>query len=210
MRVLLIGPPGAGKGTQATRIADHFDLARIATGDLLREQVAKGTELGKVAKQYMDRGDLVPDNLVIEMTRARMLEASGEGGYVLDGYPRTLAQAEAAYRWAMARGIPFDLTLYFEIEEQELLARLAGRAREEGRSDDTEETVRHRLEVFAVQTRPLVDYYHRRGILVRINAVGPVDAISEEIFATLHWHKARAMAAGVHRPEWSLDASRTP
>jgi adenylate kinase len=209
MRVLLIGPPGAGKGTQAGRIADHFDLARIATGDLLREQVANGTELGKVAKEYMDRGDLVPDDLVIEMTRDRMVEANEEGGYVLDGYPRTLAQAEAAYRWALARGIPFDLTLYFEIEEQELLARLAGRAREEHRSDDTEETVRHRLEVFASQTRPLVDYYQRRGILVPINAVGPIDAISEEIFATLHWHKARTMSAGVNRPEWVLGPTAT-
>ncbi|HEV3013083.1 MAG TPA: adenylate kinase [Actinomycetota bacterium] len=209
MRVLLIGPPGAGKGTQASRIADHFDLARIATGDLLRGQVAKGTELGKVAKEYMDRGDLVPDDLVIEMTRGRMVEANEEGGYVLDGYPRTLAQAEAAYRWALARGIPFDLTLYFEIEEQELLARLAGRAREEHRSDDTEETVRHRLEVFASQTRPLVDYYQRRGILVPINAVGPIDAISEEIFATLHWHKARTMSAGVSRPEWVLGPTAT-
>ena len=207
MRVLLIGPPGAGKGTQAARIADHFDLARIATGDLLREQVANGneTELGKVAKEYMDRGDMVPDDIVIEMARDRMAQAAEEGGYVLDGYPRTLAQAEAAYRWAVARGIPFDLTLYFEIEEEELLARLAGRAREEHRSDDAEETVRHRLEVFANQTRPLVDYYHRRGILVRINAVGPIDAISEQIFATLHWHKARAMAAGVNRPEWAID-----
>jgi adenylate kinase len=209
MRVLLIGPPGAGKGTQASRIADHFDLARIATGDLLREQVVDGTELGKVAKAYMDRGDLVPDDLVIEMTRDRMVQANEEGGYVLDGYPRTLAQAEAAYRWALARGIPFDLTLYFEIEEQELLARLAGRAREEHRSDDTEETVRHRLEVFANQTRPLVDYYQRRGILVPINAVGPIDAISEEIFATLHWHKARTMSAGVNRPEWVLGPTAT-
>jgi adenylate kinase len=210
MRVLLIGPPGAGKGTQATRIADHFDLARIATGDLLREEVANGTELGKVAEEYMDRGDLVPDDIVIQMTRDRMLEASGEGGYVLDGYPRTLAQAEAAYRWAMARGIPFDLTLFFEIEEQELLARLAGRAREEHRSDDTEETVRHRLEVFANQTYPLVEYYQRRRILVRINAVGQVDAISEQIFATLHWHKAHTMAAGANRPEWSFDSSGSP
>jgi len=209
MRVLLIGPPGAGKGTQASRIADHFDLDRIATGDLLREQVANGTELGKVAKEYMDRGDLVPDDIVIEMTRDRMVEAAGEGGYVLDGYPRTLAQAEAAYRWALGRGIPFDLTVYFEIEEEELLARLAGRAREEHRSDDAEETVRHRLEVFAAQTHPLVDYYQRRGILVRINAVGPVDAISEEIFATLHWHKARTMAAGVSRPEWALGPPRS-
>ena len=200
MRVLLIGPPGAGKGTQATRIAEHFDLGNIATGALLREQVANETELGKV-----DRGDLVPDDIVIEMARDRMAQAAEEGGYVLDGYPRTLAQAEAAYRWAVAKGIPFDLTLYFEIEEEELLARLAGRAREEHRSDDTEETVRHRLEVFAAQTQPLVEYYHRRGILVRINAVGPIDAISEQIFATLHWHKARAMAAGVNRPEWAID-----
>jgi adenylate kinase len=207
MRVLLIGPPGAGKGTQATRIAAHFDLARIATGDLLREQVANGTELGKVAKAYMDRGDLVPDDIVIEMTRDRMVKANEAGGYVLDGYPRTMAQAEAAYRWAVARGIPFDLTLYFEIEEEELLARLAGRAREEHRSDDTVETVRHRLEVFAAQTRPLVDYYQRRGILVRINAVGPVDAISEQIFATLHWHKATTMAAGANRPEWALGST---
>ena len=209
MRVLLIGPPGAGKGTQASRIAEHFDLARIATGDLLREEVAKGTELGKVAKQYMDQGDLVPDELVIQLTRNRMLEANEEGGFLLDGYPRTLAQAEAAYRWAMAKGIPFDLTLYFEIEEEELLARLAGRAREEHRSDDAEETVRHRLEVFANQTYPLVDYYQRRGILVRINAVGPIDAISEQIFASLHWHKAHAMAAGANRPEWAFDTSRS-
>ena len=168
--------------------------------------MAEGTELGKVAKEYMDRGDLVPDDIVIEMARDRMVQASEAGGYVLDGYPRTLAQAEAAYRWAVARGIPFDLTLYFEIEEEELLARLAGRAREEHRSDDTEETVRHRLEVFAAQTKPLVDYYQRRGILVRINAVGPIDAISEQIFATLHWHKARAMAAGANRPEWAFDS----
>jgi adenylate kinase len=207
MRVLLIGPPGAGKGTQAARIADHFDLARIATGDLLREQVAAGTELGREVEGYLDRGDLVPDELVIQLTRDRMVQANEEGGYVLDGYPRTLAQAEAAYRWALARGVPFDLTLYFEIGEEELLARLAGRAREEHRSDDTEETVRHRLEVFASQTRPLVDYYQRRGILVRVNAVGPVDAISEQIFANLHWYKARAMAAGANRPEWALDSA---
>jgi adenylate kinase len=205
MRVLLIGPPGAGKGTQSTRIAAHFDLARIATGDLLRQEVAAGTDLGKRARQYIDHGDLVPDEIVIAMVRDRMIQANAEGGYVLDGYPRTLAQAEAAYRWAMARGVPFDLALLFEIGEQELLARLAGRALEEGRSDDAEETVRHRLEVFGAQTMPLVDYYRRRRILVEIDAVGPVDAITERIFAALHWHKARALAAGAERPEWAFD-----
>jgi adenylate kinase len=204
MRVLLIGPPGAGKGTQATRIAAHFDLVRIATGDLLRQEVASGSELGRTAKAYIDHGDLVPDEVVIAMTRERVVQANTEGGYILDGYPRTLAQAEAAYRWAKARGVPFDLALFFEIGTDELLARLAGRAREEGRSDDTEETVRHRLEVFQRQTYPLVDYYRRRGILVRIDAVGPVDAITERILAVLHWYKAKALAAGADRPEWAF------
>jgi adenylate kinase len=208
MRVLLIGPPGAGKGTQAARIAAHFELARIATGDLLREEVAAGTELGITARAFMDRGDLVPDDLVIAMTRDRVVRANTDGGYILDGYPRTLPQAEAAYRWAMARGVPFDLTLYFEIGTDELLARLAGRSREQGRSDDTEETIRHRLEVFRVQTLPLVDYYRRRGILVGIDAVGPVDAITERILAALHWQKANALAAGADRPEWSFDPGR--
>ena len=204
MRVLLIGPPGAGKGTQATRIAAHFDLVRIATGDLLRQEVASGSELGRTAKAYIDRGDLVPDEVVIAMTRERVVQANTEGGYILDGYPRTLVQAEAAYRWAKARGVPFDLALFFEIGTDELLARLAGRAREEGRSDDTEETVRHRLEVFQRQTYPLLDYYRRRGILVRIDAVGPVDAITERILAVLHWYKAKALAAGAKRPEWAF------
>jgi adenylate kinase len=204
MRVLLIGPPGAGKGTQATRIAAHFDLVRIATGDLLRQEVASGSELGRTAKAYIDRGDLVPDEVVIAMTRERVVQANTEGGYILDGYPRTLVQAEAAYRWAKARGVPFDLALFFEIGTDELLARLAGRAREEGRSDDTEQTVRHRLEVFQRQTYPLLDYYRRRGILVRIDAVGPVDAITERIVAVLHWYKAKALAAGADRPEWAF------
>jgi len=208
MRVLLIGPPGAGKGTQAARIAAHFDLARIATGDLLREEVAAGTEFGATAKGYMDRGDLVPDDLVIAMTRDRIARANTEGGYILDGYPRTLPQAEAAYRWAVARGVPLDLTLHFEIGTDELLARLAGRAREEGRSDDLEETIRHRLDVFRAQTLPLVDYYRRRRILVEIDAVGPVDAITERILAALHWYKANALAAGADRPEWGFDPGR--
>jgi adenylate kinase len=204
MRVLLIGPPGAGKGTQATRIAAHFDLARIATGDLLRQEVASGSELGRTARSYIDRGDLVPDGVVIVMTRDRVVKANSEGGYILDGYPRTLAQAEAAHRWATARGVPFDLALFFEIGTDELLARLAGRAQEERRSDDTEQTVRHRLDVFRSQTYPLLAYYRRREILVRIDAVGPVDAITERILAALHWHRANALAAGADRPEWAF------
>jgi adenylate kinase len=206
MRVLMIGPPGAGKGTQAARIAAHFDLVQIATGDLLRGEIASDTQLGRTAKAYVDRGDLVPDELVITITKARVVKANSEGGYILDGYPRTLAQAEAAHRWATARGVSLDLALLFEIGTDKLLARLAGRAREEGRSDDTEQTIRHRLEVFQAQTHPLIDYYRRRGILVRIDAVGPVDAITERICAVLHWHKAKALAAGADRPEWTSGA----
>lgn len=205
MRVLLIGPPGSGKGTQAARIAAHFNLARMATGDLLREEVSAGTQLGRTAKGYIDRGDLVPDDLVITITKARVVKANTEGGYILDGYPRTLGQAEAAHRWAMARGVPFDLALFFAIGTDELLVRLVGRARQEGRSDDAEQTIRHRLEVFQTQTYPLVDYYQQRGVLVRIDAVGPVDAITERICAVLHWHKAKALAAGADRPEWTFD-----
>jgi adenylate kinase len=207
MRVLLIGPPGAGKGTQAARIAAHFDLARIATGDLLRQEITADTQLRRAAKAYVDRGDLVPDDLVITITKARVVKVNTKGGHVLDGYPRTLAQAEAAHRWATARGVPFDLALWFEIGTEELLARLVGRARREGRSDDTEETIRHRLEVFQAQTSPLVDYYRQRGILVRIQAVGPVDAIAERICAVLHWHKANALAAGADWPEWTLGSA---
>jgi adenylate kinase len=137
------------------------------------------------------------------MSPAGNLRPSGRGG----GQPRTLAQAEAAHRWAKARGVLFDLALFFEIGTDELLARLAGRAREEGRSDDTEDTVHHRLEVFRSQTYPLLAYYRRREILVRIDAVGPVDAITERIFAALHWHKANALAAGADLPEWAFGAA---
>jgi adenylate kinase len=207
MRVLLIGPPGAGKGAQAARIAAHSDLASIATGDLLRGEIAADTQLGRAAKAYVDRGDLVPDDLVITITKAQVVKANTKGGYILDGYPRMLAQAETAHRWATARGVPFDLAMSFEIGTEELLARLVGRAGQEGRSDDTEETIRHRLQVFQAQTFPLVDYYRRRGILVRIQAVGPVDAITERICGVLHWHKANTLAAGADRPEWTLDSA---
>jgi adenylate kinase len=163
MRILMIGAPGAGKGTQARRIADHFGLTAIATGELLREEMAAGTVVGRNAKSYVDRGDLVPDEMVIALTVARVVEAISNGGYVLDGYPRTLAQAEAAYRWATARGVTFDLAIYFDIGQDELIARLLERSQHEARTDDTEATIRHRLEVFERDTLPLVEFYQERG-----------------------------------------------
>jgi adenylate kinase len=196
MRILMIGAPGAGKGTQARRIADHFGLTAIATGELLREEMAAGTVVGRHARSFIDRGDLVPDEMVIALTVARVVEAISNGGYVLDGYPRTLAQAEAAYRWATARGVTFDLAIYFDIGRDELIARLLKRAEQEGRSDDTEATIRHRLEVFEHDTLPLVGYYQERGVLLRVDAVGHVDAVTERIFAELHWQRARMLEAG--------------
>jgi adenylate kinase len=196
MRILMIGAPGAGKGTQARRIADHFGLTAIATGELLREEMAAGTVVGRNAKSYVDRGDLVPDEMVIALTVARVVEAISNGGYVLDGYPRTLAQAEAAYRWATARGVTFDLAIYFDIGQDELIARLLERSQHEARTDDTEATIRHRLEVFERDTLPLVEFYQERGVLLRIDAVGHVDAVTERIFAELHWQRARMREAG--------------
>jgi adenylate kinase len=196
MRILMIGGPGAGKGTQAKRIAEHFGLSAIATGELLRAEMAAGTVVGRQAKRYVDLGDLVPDELVIALTVARVVDAIGNGGYVLDGYPRTRAQAEAAYRWATARGATFDLAIHFDIGRDELIARLLKRSQLEGRSDDTEATIRHRLEVFERDTLPLVEYYKNRGVLLRVDAVGHVDAVTERIFAELHWQRARMVEAG--------------
>ena len=202
--VVLMGAPGAGKGTQARLLQERLGLPQISTGDMFRAMKEAQTPLGEELRATLASGALVPDELTNRIVRERTSRDDCRGGYILDGYPRTLVQAEAAYRWAKARGVPFDLALFFEIGTDELLARLAGRAREEARSDDTEQTVRHRLEVFQSQTYPLLDYYRRRGILVRIDAVGPVDAITERIVAVLHWYKAKALAAGADRPEWAF------
>jgi len=185
MRIVVLGPPGAGKGTQAVRIADHFSCADIATGDIFRANVAEGTELGRIAQEYMDRGDLVPDEVVIAMVMGRLAEPDCAAGFVLDGFPRTVAQAEALdHRLAELRS-PLHAALNFEITEEELLRRLVGRAAELHRSDDSEQTIRHRLEVFAIKTRPLVDYYQRRRLLVNVDAIGPVEVVTKRILDDL-------------------------
>ena len=185
MRIVVLGPPGAGKGTQAVRIADHFSCADIATGDIFRANVAEGSELGRIAQEYMDRGDLVPDEVVIAMVMGRLAEPDCAAGFVLDGFPRTVAQAEALdHRLAELRS-PLHAALNFEITEEELLRRLVGRAAELHRSDDSEQTIRHRLEVFAIKTRPLVDYYQRRRLLVNVDAIGPVEVVTKRILDDL-------------------------
>jgi adenylate kinase len=185
MRIVLLGPPGAGKGTQAVRLAQHFECPHIATGDIFRSNVAEGTELGQIAKQYMDQGDLVPDEVVIAMVMDRLSSPDCASGFLLDGFPRTVAQAEALDLKLVEQETPLHSVLCFEAADEELFRRLAGRSAELGRSDDGEETIRHRLEVYATKTRPLVDYYMHRGLLSVVDAVGQVEEITTRILDAL-------------------------
>jgi len=177
-RILFLGPPGAGKGTQAQLLEARLGLLHLATGDMLRTAVAQGSALGQRARAIMERGDLVPDALVIEMLKER-IDQSGARGYILDGFPRTLAQAQALdVHWGPAA---IDAALLLEVPEAELIARLLGR----GRSDDTEATVRNRLQVYRQQTEPLVAFYQERGILHRVQGTGDIPTIQRRILKTL-------------------------
>jgi adenylate kinase len=184
MRVILLAPPGAGKGTQGERIASRYDVPHISSGDLFRREVASGSELGNQLRHYVEVGDLVPDNLVVQLIADRVIEAAAEsGGYVLDGFPRTLPQAEAAAEMAMKTNATAHAALHLDAPREVLIKRLAGRG--EDRADDSEEVVRHRLEVYDNSTKPLIDYYARRGILVRVDAALSMDEVSKEIFRAL-------------------------
>jgi adenylate kinase len=185
LRLVVLGPPGAGKGTQAVRIAEQFACADVATGDIFRANVAEGTELGRAAQEYMDRGDLVPDEVVIAMVMERLAERDCDSGFVLDGFPRTVAQAEALDRRLVDLGAPLHGVLFFEACEEELLPRLAGRAAAQHRADDVEQTIRHRLEVFAIKTRPLIDYYRHRRLLSMVDGVGRVDEVTIRVLSGL-------------------------
>jgi adenylate kinase len=183
MRVIMLGPPGAGKGTQGDRIASRYGVPHISSGDLFRDEVARQTETGKTLQRYLDAGDLVPDDLVLSLIMDRVIAAEADGGYVLDGFPRTVPQAEAAAKVARQANMSAQAVLYLEVPADVLAARLADRG--EGRADDSARVARHRLEVFTEHTRPLLDYYTRRGIIVRIDASPPVDEVSEAVFAAL-------------------------
>lgn len=208
MRVAFLGPPGAGKGTQAHELAQGWGVAHIATGDMLREAVKGGTALGLEAKRYMDQGALVPDDVVVGVARERLGWPDAACGFILDGFPRTIAQADALDQMLKGLGQALDRVVYFDVAEAELLRRLTGRrvcracgatyhvisappARDgacdacggplEQRVDDSESTVRNRLQVYARQTRPLLDYYRDRSLLVTVAAEGRVEAIREAI-----------------------------
>jgi adenylate kinase len=186
MRLLLVAPPGAGKGTQAERLAAHYHIVHIASGELFRKEVAAGTEIGRAAAEYLDRGDLVPDELVIQMLTIPVLEAARQGGYILDGFPRTRRQAEEAYRMAQQfDGVELQAVIHLQVSREELRRRLLARASREGRSDDTEATINHRLDVFDTETRPLLGFYAGRGLVIDIDGEQPVDKVFADIVAAV-------------------------
>lgn len=212
MRLVLVGPPGAGKGTQAQFIAAQFAIPKISTGDIFRANVGEGTELGVTAKKYMDAGDLVPDEVTSAMVRERLKEDDALDGFLLDGFPRTVPQAETLEEILAGLGTALDVVLELVVDEEEVIRRLSGRrtCRSCGhiwhvdfdpptrdgvcdhcggnlfqRDDDKPDTVRHRLEVYAEQTSPLVAFYAEKGVLVGIDATGPVDNVTERAIAAL-------------------------
>jgi adenylate kinase len=212
VRVVLVGPPGAGKGTQAQFIASHLAIPKVSTGDIFRYNVSTGTELGRQAKAFMDRGDLVPDAVTIAMVESRLAEDDAKSGFLLDGFPRNVPQAETLKKKLIDWGMKLDLVLELVVDHDEVIRRLSGRrtCRKCGRvwhvafdppsaadkcdecggelfqrDDDREETIRHRLEVYQQQTQPLISYYAEEGILLGIDATGPVDDVTDRALLAL-------------------------
>ncbi|WP_405880308.1 adenylate kinase [Streptomyces sp. NBC_01136] len=213
MRIVLVGPPGAGKGTQAAFLAKNLGIPHISTGDLFRANISQGTELGKQAKAYMDAGNLVPDEVTIGMAKDRMEQPDAANGFLLDGFPRNVSQAEALDEMLKAEAMKLDAVLDLEVPEDEVVKRIAGRricrndsahvfhvaykpAKQEGvcdvcggelyqRDDDSEETVRKRLEVYHTQTEPIIDYYKAQGLVVTITALGKVEDVTARAMEAL-------------------------
>lgn len=182
-RIVVLGAPGAGKGTQAVRISEHLGIPTISTGELFRKHIAAGDELGRLASRYIDAGNLVPDEVTIAMLSDRLDQSDTADGFILDGFPRTLPQA------AELDGLLGDRSLTavveFVVDEEAMVGRLLRRAEIEGRSDDSEDVIRHRLEVYHEQTAPLVDYYLERRLLIEVEAMGEIDEVTSRVIAAL-------------------------
>ncbi|WP_036090132.1 adenylate kinase [Leptospira sp. WS58.C1] len=176
-----MGPPGAGKGTQAKILCDTLGIPQISTGDILRAAVKNGTQMGLEAKKYMDAGDLVPDSVVIGIIKDRLVEPDCKNGFLLDGFPRTVEQAEALDKILNSEGLKIKRAINLEVPDEELLQRLLKRAEIEGRSDDNETTIKSRLETYNKKTLPLLDYYAAKGNLSRVNGVGNLDTVTKLI-----------------------------
>jgi len=173
MRIVFVGPPGAGKGTQAERMIDRYKMAHLSTGDMLRAARDAQTEVGKKADEYMSSGRLVPDEIIIGVIADRLKESDCETGYLLDGFPRTTAQAEALDGMLAEQGTPLNAVVELRVPDEELFRRLAGR----GRADDTPDVIRQRLVAYSDQTKPLIDYYTKQDLLKSIDGMGDIDAI---------------------------------
>lgn len=183
MRLLIMGPPGAGKGTQAVQIAKRLGIAHISTGDLFRANLSQGTALGLEAKKYMDAGEYVPDSVTNGMVRDRLKQPDAQDGFLLDGYPRTIAQV--AELDGMLAGATIDRVIVLTANPDEVVQRLLTRAQEQGRADDTEDVIRRRLEVYAEQTAPLIALYDQRGVLAEVDGMGSIEQVTQNIFAAL-------------------------
>ena len=184
-RFLLIGPPGAGKGTQAALLAQSFSIPAISTGDIFRANVKAETELGLAAKAFMDRGEYVPDSLTNDLVRDRLDQPDAKAGFLLDGYPRTGDQVLELDSMLEAAGTELDAVVLINADTDELVRRLANRAIEQGRADDTEDVIRRRQQVYAEQTAPLIAVYSDRGLVVEIDGIGPVDEVTGRILLAL-------------------------
>jgi len=184
-RMLIIGPPGSGKGTQAERISDRLGVVAISTGDIFRANVKGETPLGLEAKKYMDAGDFVPDSVTNRMVRDRLSQDDVAEGFLLDGYPRTVAQVDELDQILSASGTRLDVVLQLTADDEELVTRLLGRALETGRSDDNETVIRHRLDLYHEQTEAVVGKYAERGILRRVDGIGAIDEVTDRVMAAI-------------------------
>jgi len=185
MRLVLLGAPGSGKGTQAARLKDHLQVPHISTGDLLRAEVAAGSKLGLEAREIMARGELVSDAILLGMLEDRFSRPDTKGGFILDGYPRNLAQADALGKLLTRIGQPMDYAVQLEVPTELLVERIAGRAKAEGRADDSPESVRTRLQVYNDQTAPVIDYYRQQGQLTVVDGVGSLDDVFARIIEAI-------------------------
>lgn len=184
-RLLLIGPPGAGKGTQATQLAEAFGIPAISTGDIFRYNVTNDTELGLKVKAFMDAGEYVPDSLTNAIVADRLAETDASGGFLLDGYPRTTDQVQELDRLLQATGTALNVVVLITADTDEVVARLLKRAEEQGRADDTADVIRHRLSVYEEQTAPLIDVYSSRDLVVTIDGLGSVQDVTDRILGAL-------------------------
>lgn len=185
MRIVLLGAPGSGKGTQAAILTERLGVPHISTGVLLRAAVEEGTELGRKAESIMDRGELLPDDIMLGLIEERLGAPDAEPGFILDGYPRNLNQAAALDELLERLEKPLDLAVQIDVDKDQVIARISKRAQEEGRSDDSEATVRKRMQVYEEQTAPVVEHYARKGLLTRVLGEGSIEEVNQRIVAAL-------------------------